>query len=334
MAAETADAGAGAARRRARAFGLEIDLSFPAPGLPDAVGPPRGPGTRVDLVGPDEIDRDWPAGDAERVLEERFGGDEPVRTIDAHPSAGYRLYARHFGLARLSPAGERILCSPPDVAPWNWQRFLVGRILPWAAVLRGLEVFHASAVTIGGRAVGFVGPTGAGKTSLAVQLVARGARFVTDDVLALDRPDGGVRAHPGAAIASVRPAERDAIPSPTWDTLGPVLGHSEKTYLELPREDGPAPLAGLYFLRSTGGHAVEHLERPDPRLLLASTFVLGVRTPARLANQLDLCAQLGREVPMFGLEVAQHTGSRHVAEVVEAHVREALGATGAGVPGP
>ena len=333
MAAETAEAGAGAERRRARAFGLEIDLSFPAPGLPDADGPAQGPRTRVDLVEPEEIDRDWPAEGAERVLEERFGGDEPLRTIDSHRTGGYRLYARHFGLAWLSPSGDAVLCSPPDVEPWNWQRFLVGRILPWAAVLRGMEVFHASAVTIGGRALGFVGPTGAGKTSLAVQLVARGARFVTDDVLALDRPAGGVRAHPGVGIASVRPAEREAISDATWDGLGDVLGHSEKTYLQLPREPGPAPLAGLYFLRSTGGPPVERLERPDPRLLLASTFVLGVRTHERLANQLDLCAQLDREVPMFALEVAPDTGSAHVAELVEAHAREELGTAGAGVAG-
>src|SRR3712207_7852895 len=47
-------------------------------------------------------------------------------------------------------------CSPPGVAPWRWQRFLVGRILPWAAVLCGLEALHASAVVLDGRAIAFV----------------------------------------------------------------------------------------------------------------------------------------------------------------------------------
>src|SRR5438552_1346804 len=89
-------------RRRLRAFGLEIDAGFDAPGLPDAAGtPPSGLPIRLDLATPEELDRGWPAAGVERVLEENFDdGGPPARTIDVHPDAGYRLYARHFGLAR------------------------------------------------------------------------------------------------------------------------------------------------------------------------------------------------------------------------------------------
>ncbi|MDQ3936084.1 MAG: hypothetical protein M3340_15790 [Actinomycetota bacterium] len=306
-------------RRRAQAFGLEIDLSFEAPGLPEATGPPIGRPTRADLVPPEEIDRDWPGG--ERVLEESFDGGEPARTIEAHPEAGYRLYARHFGLARLSPSGDLIRCAPPDDEPWSWQRFLVGRILPWAAVLRGLEAFHASAIAVDGRAIAFVGPTGAGKTSLAIQLAARGAAFLTDDVLALEQNTYGVVAHPGAAIASVRDTERETMAPDLWDGVGEVLGYSEKTYVGLERFESQAPLAGIYFLRGQG-EPVERIESPDPRMLLASTFVLGVRTPERLRRQLDVCAHLFRSVPMFWLTVRD--GSARLAEVVEEHAAKAL----------
>ena len=320
--------GPGAARPRlAQAFGLDIELSFAAPGLEAAGGPPTGRRTRVDLVPPADIDRDWPAERATRVLEETFGDEgEPARTIDADPAAGYRLYARHFGLARLTPDGSRVLCSPPDVEPWNWQRFLVGRILPWAAVLRGLEVFHAGAVTVDGRAIAFVGGTGAGKTSLALRLVARGARFLTDDVLAVEATSDGLRAHPGAAIAAIRPAERELIPPDAWSRLGPVLGHSEKTYVSVPREAGIAPLAALYFLRPGPGSAVEPLERADPRLLLSSTFVFGVQTPERLRNQLEVCAALAGRVPMFALDVSPDSGSQRLADIVERHARSTIGA--------
>src|SRR3954451_20899910 len=220
--------------RRFRAFGLEIDTGFDAPGLTPADGPPRGRPVRLDLAASEEIDKDWPAHGVQRVLEEHFDDGPPARTIDVHPDAGYRLYARHFGLARIGPTGDEVLCAPPDDEPWSWQRFLVGRVLPWAAVLRGYEALHASAVGWAGRAVGFVGETGMGKTSVAVQLVARGMQYMTDDVLALERGDGAIRAHPGAGIASVRDAERDSIPEHSWDRLGTVLGHSGKTYLQLP----------------------------------------------------------------------------------------------------
>jgi hypothetical protein len=193
-------------------------------------------------------------------------------------------------------------------------------------VLRGLEVFHASAVTLDGRAIAFVGPTGAGKTSLALRLVGRGARFLTDDVLALEQGADGLRAHPGAGIAAVRPAERELIPPATWDRLGSVLGHSEKTYVAVPREEGAVPLAALYFLRHGAGSAVEPLDRTDPRLLLSSTFVFGVQTPERLRNQLDVCAGLARAVPMFSLEVSAEAGSERLADIVERHARGAAAA--------
>jgi hypothetical protein len=316
------DADGGSAARRARAFGLDIDLSFDAPGLPAATVPPGERRTRADLAAPEEIDRDWPATGAQRVLEESFGPGGPARTIDVHPEAGYRLYARHFGLARLTPGGDRLLCSRPDGESWSWQRFLVGRILPWASVLRGLEALHAGAVALDGRALAIVGPTGAGKSSLTLRLVSHGAGFLTDDVLALERRGGELLAHPGAALAAVRPAERETLAPGALERLGKVLGHSEKTYVAVPRSEEPMPLGAVYFLRRAGAEQVEPIAAPDPRLLLGSTFVLGVQTPARLRTQLETCAALARSVPMFWLTV--EASSEEVAEALESHARRAL----------
>jgi HPr kinase/phosphorylase len=179
-------------------------------------------------------------------------------------------------------------------------------------------------VAIEGRAVAFVGPTGAGKTSLAIRLVALGRRFLTDDVLSLERSAGTLLAHPGAAIAAVRPAERAAIEESTWTGLGAELGHSGKTYLELPRQESPVPLGAVYFLRLGGDEPIEPLTDPDPRLLLASTFVLGVQTPERLRNQLEVCAEIAAAVPMFSLRIAPDTGAELLAATVDAHARELL----------
>ncbi|MBV9212635.1 MAG: hypothetical protein JOZ25_03205 [Actinobacteria bacterium] len=304
---------------RARAFGLEIDLSFEAPGLVPAVGEPVGRGTRIDLLSEEEIDRDWPGSGVERVLEERFeedGPGAPARTIDRHPEAGYRLYARHFGLARISRRGDRVACAPPEMDAWSWQRFLVGRILPWTAVISGYEAFHSSAVELDGGAVAFVGASGFGKTSLALRLVAGGARFLTDDVLVIEKRDGALHGHPGAGIAAVRPDERGAIDAGVWDRLGTVLGVSGKTYLSLPRADGPLPLRAICFLWGGQGPLLERIEKPDPRMLLASTFVLGVTTPERLVNQLDVCAAIAREVPLFRVHARAAPDAGSLADAV------------------
>ena len=166
-----------------------------------------------------------------------------------------------------------------------------------------------------------MGPTGGGKTSLALRLVAAGATFLTDDVLAVEERGGALVGHPGAALAAVRPAERDAIPSTIWRDLGAVLGESGKTYLELARENDAVPLGALYFLRSGADETIEPLPAPNPRLLLASTFVLGVRTHERLRNQLDVCARIARDVPSYWLTVGGGRSAEDLASLVHEHAR-------------
>jgi hypothetical protein len=270
---------------RSRAFGLEIEGDFDAPGLPP-VDDPGAVDTRVRL----DDDCAWPAGGATRLLEERFDDDEPARTIDHRPGYGYRLYARHFGLAVISEDGGEVRCAPPQDEPWSWQRFLVGRVLPWAAVVRGRELLHASAVAVDGRAVVLLGPTGTGKTTLAARLVLGGARLLTDDALAVDAE---LRAHPGPALLCVRPSERDVA------RIGTVLGVSGKTYVAVDREPAPVPLAALLFLEQDGtGPAIEPCP-PHPRQLLGCTFNESLRSPERLRRHFEICTEIAERVPLY-----------------------------------
>jgi hypothetical protein len=308
---------------RSRAFGLEVEGAFEAPGLPPASGPPDGPRTRVELVDAASIDDGWPAAAATRLVEEHFDDAvEPARSIDHAPGSGYRLYARHFGLAHVSEDGAYVRCAPPEDEPWSWQRFLVGRILPLAAVLRGREVFHAAGVVVGGRALALLAETGVGKSSITAHLLLDGAGFLTDDVLAVDRHAGGFRAHPGASILCMRPAEREVMGPARWDRLGRLLGDSVKLYVEVAREEAPAPLAAMYFLvpRSKGA-VIEPIERPDFQRLVGATFISSVRTPERLRAQFELCAELAPAVPMFRVGAARDVGAAAVARLILDHAR-------------
>jgi ABC-type multidrug transport system ATPase subunit len=53
---------------------------------------------------------------------------------------------------------------------------VLAQVLPLAAVLRGIDVLHASAVALAAGPIAFLGGSGAGKTTLASRIVARGAR--------------------------------------------------------------------------------------------------------------------------------------------------------------
>lgn len=55
-----------------------------------------------------------------------------------------------------------------------------------------MMLYQASCVAIGGQAVMIEGPPGAGKTSLALGLIDRGARLVGDDGVLLELRENGV----------------------------------------------------------------------------------------------------------------------------------------------
>ena len=303
------------------AFGIEIDAPFDTPGLPAGGAGVELPRTRVRIVEEAEIEAAWQPENSERLLEERFEPGPPARTIDRDDAAGYRLFARHFGSALISADGENVLCAPPGANTWSWQRFLVGRVLPWASLLRGREVLHAGAVRIGDRAIALVADSGVGKTSLTVQLVLRGGGFVTDDVLAIEPRPEAVTVHPGAGIVAIRPSEWEAVPEREWDRVGRVLGTDGKTYVEVPRESGPLPLGAVYFLSRHDG-PTGFQPGADARQLLGSTFIVSVSSPRRLAGLLELGARLSASVPLFQLRIGSDEDAREVAGRIWEHAAE------------
>jgi hypothetical protein len=218
--------------------------------------------------------------------------------------------------------GERILCAPSELAEWEWQAFVIGQVLPLAAVLQGLETVHGSAVVLGDHVIGLIADSHGGKSSLAINLIRRGAAFVADDVLALERADERILVHPGPTLASVRHAEAAAVGPAALGRLGTVVGRDEhELRMVMEREPRALDLAALYFIQRSEDEpasAVRELE-PDPQLLLGNTFNGFVRAPARLTRQLDLYAQLARTVPTFGAIVSPAMDAYGLAGCIQAH---------------
>jgi hypothetical protein len=65
-----------------------------------------------------------------------------------------------------------------------------GTLLSALLFLRGAPVLHGSAVEVEGAAIGFIGHSGQGKTTMATAFCAEGAASVTDDVLVIDAQAG------------------------------------------------------------------------------------------------------------------------------------------------
>jgi len=65
-----------------------------------------------------------------------------------------------------------------------------------------METVHATTVAIDGAGVMLRGPSGSGKSDLALRLIDRGARLVADDRTVLTLCDGGVQASAPPEIAT------------------------------------------------------------------------------------------------------------------------------------
>ncbi len=259
------------------------------------------------------------------MIDRRHPNGELFMSIDFHPAQGYRIDAPGHGLHVVSRDGCAVHLSTMGVPAWPSQLLLVAQTLPLVAVLQGLEVFHAGGVTIGPSVFGLVGPSGVGKSSVACHLIAQGAGFFTDDVLALDHAHGRLVVHPGPRFVNVQEHELQAVAKGRRARLGEMLGHSDKLHLR-PHGDGqPRPLGALLMLRRpapVSGVVLSPEDPVDPRDLLASAFVTYVQSAERLTAHLELCAVVARGSMTHSVLIGAHASAADVARGTLAYLPE------------
>jgi hypothetical protein len=323
MATTTSEPGApasraGVGRRRTRAYGLQVACDLPLAGLPEAAQAAAARETVVRAVAETPS-----AGPLARLLERRGPGGAPDVTLDRRDSDGaLLLWKAGAGSYLVAGDGASIDCAGAHVGGTDWQRFLLAQALPAAALLRGFEPLHAAAVTCDGRALAFTGPSGAGKTSLALALTLGGCGLLADDVLSLELVGDDVMAHPGPGLAEIRWATLDALSLHARGRLGRPLAVDERGLrCQVGADERARPLGALYRLELAPAERVPEIERissPSPAMLLGSSFNFVVRTPARLKAQLYVHARIAGTVPVF--RIAAPAGCR--PELLAEHVRE------------
>jgi hypothetical protein len=315
-------------RRTAFGLALSIDPRISIPGLgksADSSGleslTTTDPPSRI-CLDDGELQRRWDALEEApaRVRELRFG-ETLLLSVDFDAAVGYLLWTRDFGRVLISPDGTELLCEP-DPENEDWTSILAAQALPLAATLRGLEVFHASGVVLDGRALLFSGPPGAGKSSLAAALVRAGGRLLSDDAVALAQGDGELIAHAGSVVLQLRVTEDERLSAEERMALGRATSPAadKRRYVGVGVPD-PTPLGGMFLLeRSAEKPALEQLSAVDPFELIASTFNLSVRTPTRLARQLDIVSAIAASGLTFRLRVQPGVDATRLASLVDAQL--------------
>jgi hypothetical protein len=136
---------------------------------------------RVDLFeGPAHL---FSAASAE--TEKRAKGPRWAHYLALPDGSEYLRWSRLFEFL-VSPDGSWIAGRPlADASSEVFQTYLLGQVLSHALIKLGFEPIHATVVEMGGEAVGFMGDSGLGKSTLAAALVRVGFRLLTDDLLIL-----------------------------------------------------------------------------------------------------------------------------------------------------
>jgi hypothetical protein len=310
----------------ATAFGLALSGSLVLDSLTaDAAG--EGRPVRLEQTSRAVVDDRWRAARPRVLLRREVAGGGVGLTVEQDTRSGYRVWAPRHGAWLVAPDGRTVTGAPPAAPRWRWERLVLAQALPLASVLRGLEVLHASAVALDGRAIAFLGPSGAGKTTLAMHLLARGARLVTDDVLAVTAAGGSVTAHRGGAVARIDAGAVRAMSAGERAALGRVEARGAKWHVRPPRGPRAVALGALYVVvpaPAAAGLVIERVRPLDPGLLLGSAFLPYLDAPERLRRQLDVVAALAADVPLFRLHAPWEAGPRAAADAVAEHARSVL----------
>jgi hypothetical protein len=172
----------------------------------------------------------------------------------------------------------------------------------------GGVVLHASAVSIGAKVVAFLGPKHVGKSTLAMALVRRGARLVTDDTLVV-RLEGAVAlAAPGVQRVrlwpdSARAVGADPVSDPGAKPTIDGIGHKS-------REGAVKPLVACYVLRPAShesAFARHRLSDVHAAVAGVSFSKLGSLAGGRLAiDVLERSTRLAQSVPTYVADVPRN----------------------------
>jgi hypothetical protein len=207
---------------------------------------------------------------------------------------------------------------------------LLGTIFAVLLHQRGELVLHASAVSLNGEAVAFVGNKGRGKSTMAATLYGLGHQLLADDVVAL-RMD-----QEGRPVVLPGFPQFKLYPEAAFSSLGKDRGHLSELaegYEKCGRRitdrfaQEPIPLKRIYVLGVGTEPSIKEMDSQASLLaLISNSYVARFGKQLLFGEEASLhlrkCAQLMDHVKVFRLERPGDLHLLHsVARMVEEHLQ-------------
>jgi hypothetical protein len=295
------------------AFGLELHSTFRLPGMsPDEM---KGlPALALALATQMELETAWSGAGGPPEWRGRLGDGRDL-TIERGVAGDILFSYGDHARFRLDARGRRLDCAP-RCAGLDWQRALIGKVVPSISVMRGYEALHAGVVDSRDGVVAVAGPSGAGKSTLAVEFVRRGWPLFADDEMTLEKDDETVRAHVGAPHVNLAPdIFNGSDPQEVGTLLGVLAGERWLTTHKRARRTRPVRMICLLERRPSLALGAQAL--PANPLLLAP-YMLGLSTSAnRQRSRFCLYSDLVEHTTLVRLTGNLKDTPADLADIVE-----------------
>lgn len=283
-------------------FGSDVPLSLPPANDGDLL--------RFRLC---ESQGDWPASNAGLVLQE--DGDEWT-LLRVYQSGFVEMEWKDWLRFWIDPTGETVSYRVKEERyPTAFEAYVANFAMSACLMLQGEEMLHSTVISFRGSVVGFLGDSGAGKSTFTAYLLGLGADLVTDDMLRLTEAGSEMYAEPGPPRLKLfeSTAKRHLpwlVNKGRWNPVSEkyLFDTGEQTIVR-PR----VPLDYLVLLTypldgSSGAITVRKLEGLELfQTFTASTMSFRMQTRERLARQFAFANRLAQKIPVYAL----HYPRRH-----------------------
>lgn len=290
---------------RYRVYGLHLTTNLDLPLPPCDRDAPDDPDAQIAVHdAPPPFAADSPPG-FERFDRERILGAFP-----------------NVAIVRVAD-GRRIDIWPAPGADFAMLRyFAIGNALAMLLFQRGRLVLHASCAVVAGRAVAFVGQSGAGKTSFAAGCDLHGHPVLSDDLAVVD-PAGDLNVPAGYRFMklSIDVARALGCDATAMEFLHEGEPNKRACPLRHRPGPGPWPLAAIYLIETGDTESIERVRGHDALVaMLPHCYPTRVMMPGDHEQLRQIVALLGR-VPLFRF-TRRKTFDRlpHHIAMVERHV--------------
>ena len=202
--------------------------------------------------------------------------------------------------------------------------YLLGPIMGFVMLLRGVVCLHASAIAIDNKAIAVLGPAGSGKSTTAAAFSERGHSILAEDVVTLDDRGDQFLIRPAYPCIRLWPTSVKALYG-SETHLPKLTPNWEKRYLDLTErpeqfQRQPLPLAAIYQLgdRSDDEAApfVKPVERAEGLIaLVANTYSTKLMDRQMRAREFELLTRVLRKVPLR--RVTPHADPSRIPELCD-----------------